>query len=141
MTNLTIVLDDTKMTKTIDISAELMQLVEFAEREDWLYQTELRLADEFSRVAVAFAETNPGAEVICKDYIGDDSGLRLHARSWLLRSIKSIEKTLDKLQGLRTMYKLRESVPDYFASKNPAKAFLESEIHRRDLSALLVKCE
>lgn len=133
MTNLTIIRGAIGMTTTIDISTDLMQLEVFAEREDWLYQAELRLADEFSRVALAFAETTPGAEVICKDYIGADSALRYRARSSLLRSINSIEKTLDKLQGLRTMYKLGESLPDYFASQNPAKAFLESEIRRRDL--------
>ena len=57
--------DSVEMTTKIDISADLMQLAVFAEREDWLYQTELRLAGEFSRVALAFAEATPGAEVIC----------------------------------------------------------------------------
>lgn len=46
-----------EMTTEIDISADLMQLAVFAEREDWLYQAELRLADEFSRVALAFVLT------------------------------------------------------------------------------------
>lgn len=124
------------MTTKIYISAELTQLVEFAEREDWLYQTELRLAAEFSRVALAFAEANPEAEVICKDYIGEDSALRYRARSSLLRSIKSIEKSLDKLQGLGTIYKLREVPLDYFTPQNPAKAFLESEICRRNMTRL-----
>lgn len=132
MANLTIIRDGIGMTTTIDISADLMQLAVFAEREDWLYQAELRLADEFSRVALAFAEATPGAEVICKDYIGADSALRYRARSSLLRAINSIKKTLDKLQGLRTMYKLGETLPDYFAPQHPAKAFLESEIRRRD---------
>lgn len=133
MANLTIICDGIGMTTTIDISADLMQLAVFAEREDWLYRAELRLADEFSRVALAFAEATPGAEVICKDYIGADSALRYRARSSLLRAINSIEKMLDKLQGLRTMYKLGETLPDYFSSQNPAKAFLESEIRRRNL--------
>lgn len=121
------------MTAKNDISAGLMQLVEFAEREDQLYLAELRLADEFSRVALAFAQANPEAEVICKDYIGADSALRHRARSSLFRSIRSIEKSLDQLQRLRTMYKLGEPVPDYFTPPNPAKAFLESEIRRRHL--------
>jgi len=125
--------DGVEMTAKIDISADLMQLAVFAEREDWLYQAELRLADEFSRVALAFAEATPGSEVICKEYIGADSAFRYRARSSLLRSINSIEKTLNKLQGLRTMYKLGETLPDYFAPQNPAKAFLESEIRRRNL--------
>lgn len=121
------------MTAENDISAGLMQLAEFAEREDWLYLAELRLADEFSRVALAFAQANPEAEVICKDYIGANSALRHRARSSLFRSIRSIEKSLDQLQGLRTMYKLGEPVPDYLAPPNPAKAFFESEIRRRHL--------
>lgn len=124
------------MTKEEEISAELTLLAEFAEREDWLYLAELRLADEFSRVALAFAEATPSAEVICKDYIGTDSALRYRARSTLFRSINSIKKSLDKLQGLRTIYSLGETLPDYFASPNPAKAFLESEIRRRNLGAL-----
>lgn len=128
--------DGVEMTSEKNISADLIELAEFAEREDWLYQAELRLAEEFSRVAVAFAEVNREAEVICKDYIGADSVLRYHARSSLLRSIKSIKKSLDKLQGLRTMYKLEESLPDCFAPPNPAKAFLESEIQRRNLQML-----
>ena len=121
------------MTAENDVPADLRRLAEFAEREDWLYLAELRLADEFSRVALAFAEATPGSEVICKDYIGADSAFRYRARSSLLRSINSIEKTLNKLQGLRTMYKLGETLPDYFAPQNPAKAFLESEIRRRNL--------
>lgn len=124
------------MTKDKDIFAELTQLTEFAEREDWLYRAELSLAAEFSRVALAFAEENPEAEVICKDYIGEDSELKYRARSSLLRSIRSIEKSLDKLQGVGTMYKLGESPLDYFAPQNPAKAFLESEICRRKMTWL-----
>ena len=125
--------DGVEMTTKIDISADLKQLAVFAEREDWLYQTELRLAGEFSRVALAFTEATPGAEAICRDYIGVDSALTYRARSSLLRAINSIEKTLDKLQGRRTMYKLGETLPDYFAPQYPAKAFLESEIRRRNL--------
>lgn len=128
--------DGVEMTSEKNISADLIELAEFAKREDWLYQAELRLAEEFSRVALGFAEVNREAEVICKDYIGADSVLRFHARSSLLRSIKSIKKSLDKLQGLRTMYKLDEDLPDYFAPPNPAKAFLESEIQRRNLKML-----
>lgn len=88
------------MTSEKNISADLIELAEFAEREDWLYQAELRLAEEFSRVAVAFAEVNREAEVICKDYIGADSVLRYHARSSLLRSIKSIKNPLINCRGL-----------------------------------------
>lgn len=128
--------DGVEMTSEKNISADLIELAEFAKREDWLYQAELRLAEAFSRVALAFAEVNREAEVICKDYIGADSVLRFHARSSLLRSIKSIKKSLDKLLGLRTMYKLEESLPDYFAPPNPAKAFLESEIQRLNLKML-----
>lgn len=91
--------DGVEMTTKIDISVDLMQLAVFAEREDWLYQAELRLADEFSRVALAFAEATPGVEVICRDYIGADSALRYRARSSLLRSINSIEKTLINCRG------------------------------------------
>lgn len=128
--------DGVEMTLEKNISADLIELAEFAKREDWLYQAELRLAEEFSRVALAFAEANRETEVICKDYIGPDSVLRYRARSSLLRSIRSIKKSLDKLQGLRSMYKLEENVPDYFATPNPAKAFLELEIQRRNLKTL-----
>ena len=125
-----------EMTTEQNISAELTQLAEFAEREDSLYRAELILAAEFSRVALAFAEANPEAEVICKDYIGEDSALKYSARSSLLRSIKSIEKSLDKLQGVGTIYKFGEAPLDYFAPQNPAKAFLESEIRRRNMTWL-----
>lgn len=128
--------DGVEMTTEQDISAEMTQLAEFAEREDWLYQAELSLAAEFSRAALAFAEANPEAEVICKDYIGEDSALRYSARSSLLRSIKSIEKSLDKLQGFGTMYKFGEGPLDYFALPTPATAFFESEIRRRNMTRL-----
>lgn len=49
-----------------DFSAPLSELASFAEREDWLYQAELRLADEFSLVATTFSQANPGAEVISR---------------------------------------------------------------------------
>lgn len=124
------------MTAENDVPADLRRLAEFAEREDWLYLAELRLADEFSRVALAFAEANPGAEVICKDYIGADSALRHRARSSLFRSIRSIEKSLDQLQGIKTMYQLGGPVPDYLAPPHPAQAFLESEIRRRQLKTV-----
>lgn len=116
-----------------DFSAPLSELASFAEREDWLYQAELRLADEFSLVATTFSQANPGAEVICKDYIGGDSALRLSARSNILRTIKSIEKSLDKLQGLKATYRFGEVGQDYFSPSNPAKTFFESEIVRRNL--------
>lgn len=123
------------MTEKKDISAELTQLTEFAAQEDWLYQAELRLADEFSVIATAFSKANPKAEIICKNYIGGDSNLRLSARSSILRSIKSIEKSLDKLQGLKATYMIREVFPDYFAPPNPAQTFFQSEILRRNLQS------
>ncbi len=123
------------MTEKMDISVELTQLAEFAGREDWLYQAELRLADEFSVIATAFSEANPKAEVICKNYIGRDSSLRLSARSSILRSIKSIEKSLDKLQGLKATYMISEVFPDYFAPPKPAQTFFQSEILRRNLQS------
>lgn len=132
--------DSLEMAVGVASSAELMELVQFAEREDRLYQAELRLAEEFSRVALAFAEATPEAEVICRDYIGTDSVLRHRARSSLLRSISSIEKALDKFQGLTKKHKLDQSLPDYFGPKNPANAFLESEIRRRDLDSFLGRC-
>jgi len=116
------------------ISTELTQLAEFAEREDWLYQAELRLADEFSVVALAFVNANPGAEVICKYYIGAESALRYSARSSILRSIKSIKKSLDKLQGLRSRYTIKEDLPDYFAPQNPVQTYFQSEIAKRNLN-------
>jgi len=116
-----------------EFSAQLSELASFAEREDWLYQAELRLADEFSLVATTFSQANLGAEVICKDYIGGDSVLRLSARSNILRTIKSIEKSLDRLQGLKATYRLGEVVQDYFSPSNPAKTFFELEIVRRNL--------
>lgn len=115
------------------ISEELSQLAEFAEREDWLYQAELRLANEFSVVALAFVKANPGAEVICKHYIGAESALRYSARSSILRSIKSIKKSLDTLQGLRSMNTIKEDIPDYFASHNPVQTFFQSELRKRKL--------
>lgn len=123
------------MTKN-DISAELTRLAEFAELEDWLYQAELRLANKFSVVALEFVEANPGTEVICKNYIGPESALRYSARSSILRSIKAIEKSLDKLQGLRTIYKPYENLPDYFAPQNPAQTFFQLEIRRRTLNTI-----
>ena len=60
--------------------------------------------------------------------------LDCRVNSSLLRSIKSIEKSLDKLQRVGTMYKLGETPLDYFAPPNPAKAFLEAEILRRNLT-------
>ncbi len=122
------------MTEENDISAELMLLAEFAEREDWMYRAELKLAEQFSVVALVFAEANPGAEVICRDYIGAESALRYSARSSILKSIRSIEKSLDKLQRLRATYRINEVLPDYFAPSNPAQTFLKSEILRRNLS-------
>lgn len=116
-----------------DISAQLSELASFAEREDWLYQAELRLAEVFSLAATTFSQANPGAEVICKNFIGGDSALRLSARSSILRTIKSIEKSLDRLQGLKATYRLGEMAQDYFSPSNPAKTFFQSEIVRRNL--------
>lgn len=116
-----------------DISAQLSELASFAEREDWLYQAELRLAEVFSLAATTFSQANPGAEVICKNFIGGDSALRLSARSSILRTIKSIEKSLDRLQGLKATYRLGEMAQDYFSPSNPAKTFFQSEIARRNL--------
>lgn len=120
-----------------DISAQLSELASFAEREDWLYQAELRLADVFSLAATTFSLANPGAEVICKNYIGGDSALRHSARSSILRTIKSIEKSLDRLQGLKATYSLGEVIQDYFSPSNPAKTFFQSEIVRRNMQAPL----
>jgi len=129
-----------KMTGNTDVSAELVQLIEFAEAEDWLYQAELRLADQISAVAVAFSKENPGTEVICTNYIGRDSVLRLNARSTILRSIKSIEKSLDKFQGIKATYRIGEPFPDYFASPDPAKSFFCSEIEKRNLQTY-IECQ
>jgi len=122
-----------QMKDVRDISAQLSELASFAEREDWLYQAELRLAEVFSLAATTFSQANPGAEVICKDFIGEDSALRLSARSSILRTIKSIEKSLDRLQGLKATYRLGEVAQDYFSPSNPAKTFFQSEIVRRNL--------
>lgn len=124
------------MTQGKGISEELTQLAEFAEREDWLYQAELRLAYEFSMIAMAFAEANPRAEVICINYIGTESALRHSARSNMLRSIKLIEKSLDKLQGLKATYPIKDAIPDFFAPPNPAQTFYQEEILRRNLQTL-----
>lgn len=121
------------MTKELDLSARLSELAALAEKEDWLYQAELRLADEFSAVATAFSQANPGTEIICENYIGPDSALRLSARSSLLRTIKTIEKSLDRLQALKPRYIVWDDVQDYFGPSNPAQTFFASEIVRRNL--------
>ena len=121
------------MTEDLDLCARLAELAALAEKEDWLYQTELRLADEFSAVATAFSQANPGAEIISENYIGSDSALRLSARSSLLRTIKTIEKSLDRLQALKPTYKVWEEVQDYFGPSNPAQTIFASEIVRRNL--------
>ena len=100
-----------------------------------MYQAELRLAEEFSAVATAFSQVTPGAEIICENYIGQNSVLRLGARSSLLTSIKTIEKSLDRLQGLEPTYKVWDEVQDYFGPSNPAQTFFASEIVRRNLRA------
>lgn len=123
------------MTKDLDLSARLSELAALAKKEDWLYQAELRLADEFSAVATAFSQANPGAEIICENYIGPDSALRLSARSSLLRTIKKIESSLDRLQALKPTYKVWDKVQDYFGPSNPAQTFFTSEIVRRNLRA------
>lgn len=123
------------MTENMDISARLAELAALAEKEDWLYQAELRLAEEFSAVATAFSQANPGMEIICENYIGPDSALRLSARSSLLRTIKTIEKSLDGLQALKPTYKVWDDVQDYFVPSNPAQTFFASEIVRRNLRA------
>lgn len=129
------------MTAKQDISEELSELAVFAAKEDWLYQAELRLADKFSVIAVTFAKENSGAEFICNNFIGQDSALRLSARSSILRSIKLIEKSLDKLQGLKATFKIDEPFPDYLAPSNPAQTFFQSEILRRDLNAQVDRCQ
>lgn len=121
------------MTEDLDVSARLSEIAALAEQEDWLYKAELRLADEFSAVASAFSLANPGAEIICKNYIGPESALRLSARSSLLRTIKTIEKSLDRLQALKPTYKVWDEVQDYFGPSNPAQTFFASEIVRRNL--------
>lgn len=123
------------MTKDLDLSARLSELAALAKKEDWLYQAELRLADEFSAVATAFSQANPGAEIICENYIGPDSALRLSARSSLLKTIKTIERSLDRLQALKPTYKVWDEVQDYFGPSNPAQTFFTSEIVRRNLRA------
>lgn len=121
------------MNEVRDVSARLSELAAYAEREDWLYQAELQLAEEFSAVAKAFSQANPGTEIICENYIGQDSVVRRSARSSLLRTIKTIEKSLDRLQSIKPTYKIWEQAPDYFAPSNPAQTFFASEIIRRDL--------
>ena len=68
-----------------------------------------------------------------ENYIGPESALRLSARSSLLRTIKTIEKSLDRLQALKPTYKVWEEVQDYFGPSNPAQTFFASEIVRRNL--------
>lgn len=121
------------MTENLDISARLSELAALAEKEDWLYQAELRLADEFSAVATAFSAANPGTEIICENYIGPGSVVRRGARSSLLRTIKTIEKSLDRLQALKPTYKVWEEAQDYFAPSNPAQTFFATEVVRRNL--------
>lgn len=123
------------MTENLDISARLSELATLAEKEDWLYQAELRLADEFSAVATAFSAANPGTEIICENYIGPGSVVRRSARSSLLRTIKTIEKSLDRLQALKPTYKIWEEAQDYFASSSPAQTYFAAEIVRRNLHA------
>lgn len=121
-----------------EMSARLTQLTEvaeFAQREDWLYQAELKLAGEFSLIAQAFVKANPGAEAICKNYTGAESVLIYGARSSIIRSIKTIEKSLDKLQGLSATCRSHEQFPDYLAPSNPAQTFFQSEMRRRNLAA------
>lgn len=115
-----------------NISAELALLAEFAEREDWLYQAELKLAAEFSTVAKAFAEANPGSEVICTNYIGSESVLRYSARSCMLRSIKSIDRSLNELEGVRPAYQPDKSWSDYLSPPNPAHSFFCAELAKRE---------
>lgn len=121
------------MTKDLDVSARLAELAALAEREDYLYQAELRLADEFSAIATAFSAANPGTEIICENYFGPSSIVRRSARSSLLRTIKTIEKSLDRLQALKPTYKVWDEVQDHFGPSNPAQAFFASEIARRNL--------
>lgn len=121
------------MTEDLDISARLLELAALAEQEDWLYQAELRLAEEFSAVATAFSAANPGTGIICENYIGPSSVVRRSARSSLLRTIKTIEKSLDRLQALKPTYKVWEEAQDYFAPSNPAQTFFASEVVRRNL--------
>lgn len=123
------------MTESLDISARLAELAGLAEKEDCLYQAELRLADEFSAVATAFTAANPGTEIICENYIGPGSIVRRSARSSLLRTIKTIEKSLDRLQALKPTYKIWVEAQDYFASSNPAQTYFAAEIVRRNLLA------
>lgn len=122
---------------TKEMSARLTQLTEvaeFAQREDWLYQAELKLAGEFSLIAQAFVTANPEAEAICKDYIGAESALIYAARISIIRSLKTIERSLDKLQGLKTTNQSNGLFPDYLAPHNPAQTFFQSEIRRRNLA-------
>lgn len=121
------------MTEDLDLCARLAELAALAEKEDWLYQTELRLADEFSAVATAFSAANPGTEIICENYIGPGSVVRRSARSSLLRTIKTIEKSLDRLQALKPTYKVWDEAQDFFAPSNPAQTFFATEVVRRNL--------
>jgi len=126
----------TNKEKSVRLS-QLVEVAEFANHEDWLYQAELKLAGEFSLIAQAFVKANPGAETICKNHIGAESALIYGARSNILRSIKMIERSLDKLQGLRTTYRSHEQFSDYLASPNPAQTFFQFEMRRRNLAASL----
>ena len=123
------------MTEDLDISVRLSEVATLAKQEDWLYQAELRLADEFSAVATAFSAANPGTEIICENYIGPSSVVRRSARSSVLRTIKTIEKSLDRLQALKPTYKVWDEVQDYFASSNPVQTYFAAEIVRRNLHA------
>lgn len=121
------------MTNERNGTAVLAELVEFADREDWLYQAELSLAAEFSAVAKAFAEANPGSDVICANYIGPESALRYSARSCMLRSIKSIDRSLNELEGIRPAYQPNKQWSDYLSPTSPAQSFLRAELIKRNL--------
>lgn len=121
------------MTSENKISQELTQLAEFAAREDWLYQAERKLAVEISLLAQTFCESNPAAELLCQDYIGDKSFLVYKARCSIIQVIKTIGRSLNQLQGLSPTYHRSDDTPDYLADTNPAQAFLRAEITKRKL--------
>lgn len=119
-----------------DISAQLMQLAEFAKQEDWLYALEVRLASAFSLIAQALVAADPRAEVICSSYIGVNSALLRSARSSNLGAIKSIERSLDRLQAFRATSNQDRHLLDCFAFPNPAQTFLRTEIIKRKLKPI-----
>lgn len=121
------------MTIKTKISAELAQLADFAAREDWLYQAELHLADEFSRAAQTFRLNHPGTEAICQHYIGPTSVLVYSARSSMFQAIRTIARSIDRLHGRGQTYQADDDRSNYLADPNPAQSFFRAEVAKRQL--------